>query len=387
MTGDRRARRAARCRAAVRLRGTLRQVARSLARRDRAWAHRGRRRGAGHPAAACRAGAAAVRAAPRRQRRRPGAALGELLRRDPGRERRDRPSRLRELSAVRARARAVAAAATVDAAEGCDGASRHRRARRRSCPNFRSPTVPSRGSRGGACPASRSRCWRCSIDAMWPTRKATDIAFWQNLCAALCLLPFAWASPWALGDIGATRNRAADRAGLVCTALAHTLFIAALRRVSAHTASVVAALEPVYGIVLALVAAGRGARPADHRRRCADRRCRDRRARRVSDAVASRLSCRVGHPMQIGHHRTRPDGRAIARRFTARRRPRRRLRREPCDGAKRSPAEGVLDCRRLDRRAGQALVAAARRVAACSCRARRPSSPSRTSGRSSRAAT
>src|SRR6266545_3800980 len=34
------------------------------------------------------------------------------------------------------------------------------------------------------------------------TRKATDIAFWQNLCAALCLLPFAWASPWALGDIG-----------------------------------------------------------------------------------------------------------------------------------------------------------------------------------------
>ena len=48
--------------------------------------------------------------------------------------------------------------------------------------------------------------------------------------------------------------------GLVCTALAHTLFIAALRRVTAHTASVVAALEPVYGIALALAAAGRGAR-------------------------------------------------------------------------------------------------------------------------------
>jgi drug/metabolite transporter (DMT)-like permease len=39
--------------------------------------------------------------------------------------------------------------------------------------------------------------------------------------------------------------------GLACTALAHTLFIASLRRVSAHVASVVAALEPVYGIALA----------------------------------------------------------------------------------------------------------------------------------------
>lgn len=88
------------------------------------------------------------------------------------------------------------------------------------------------------------------------TRKATDIAFWQNLCAALCLLPFAWASPWALGDIGGREIGLVIVLGLVCTALAHTLFIASLRRVSAHTASVVAALEPVYGIVLALVLQG-----------------------------------------------------------------------------------------------------------------------------------
>ncbi len=88
------------------------------------------------------------------------------------------------------------------------------------------------------------------------TRKATDIAFWQNLCAALCLLPFAWASPWALGDIGGREIGLLIVLGLVCTALAHTLFIASLRRVSAHTASVVAALEPVYGIVLALVLQG-----------------------------------------------------------------------------------------------------------------------------------
>ena len=39
--------------------------------------------------------------------------------------------------------------------------------------------------------------------------------------------------------------------GVACTGLAHTLFIASMRRVSAHAASVVAALEPVYGIALA----------------------------------------------------------------------------------------------------------------------------------------
>jgi drug/metabolite transporter (DMT)-like permease len=39
--------------------------------------------------------------------------------------------------------------------------------------------------------------------------------------------------------------------GVVCTGFAHTLFIASMRRVSAHTAAVVAALEPVYGIALA----------------------------------------------------------------------------------------------------------------------------------------
>ena len=76
------------------------------------------------------------------------------------------------------------------------------------------------------------------------------IAFWQNLAAALLLVPIALAVP------GARAPSAADWAllavlGIVCTALAHTLFIASMQRVSAHTASVVAALEPVYGIALA----------------------------------------------------------------------------------------------------------------------------------------
>lgn len=83
------------------------------------------------------------------------------------------------------------------------------------------------------------------------TRAATDIAFWQNALAAAALLPFAWASPWALGAIGAREILLLVVLGLACTALAHTLFIAALANVTAHTASVIAALEPVYGIVLA----------------------------------------------------------------------------------------------------------------------------------------
>jgi drug/metabolite transporter (DMT)-like permease len=83
------------------------------------------------------------------------------------------------------------------------------------------------------------------------TRPATDIAFWQNTFAALALLPFAWASPWALGTIGGREIILLIVLGLACTALAHTLFIAALSNVTAHTASVVAALEPVYGIALA----------------------------------------------------------------------------------------------------------------------------------------
>jgi drug/metabolite transporter (DMT)-like permease len=44
--------------------------------------------------------------------------------------------------------------------------------------------------------------------------------------------------------------------GLVCTALAHTLFIYGLGNVSAVTASLLASLEPVWGIAFALVLLG-----------------------------------------------------------------------------------------------------------------------------------
>ena len=87
--------------------------------------------------------------------------------------------------------------------------------------------------------------------ALVAMRSAIDIALWQNVYAAACLLPVtivvagraALPTPVDLGLLVVL--------GTVCTGLAHTLFIASMRRVSAHAASVVAALEPAYGIALA----------------------------------------------------------------------------------------------------------------------------------------
>jgi len=75
------------------------------------------------------------------------------------------------------------------------------------------------------------------------------VAFFQNAFAALCLvLPLALVrSPApAVSDLPALIFL-----GVVCTALSHTLFISSLKQIRAQTASVIAGLEPVYGIVLA----------------------------------------------------------------------------------------------------------------------------------------
>lgn len=79
------------------------------------------------------------------------------------------------------------------------------------------------------------------------------IALWQNACAAACLFPLVLVSA-ALPD--AHDALLLLVLGVVCTAFAHTLFIGSLRALSAHTASVVAALEPVYGIALAFLLLG-----------------------------------------------------------------------------------------------------------------------------------
>jgi drug/metabolite transporter (DMT)-like permease len=77
------------------------------------------------------------------------------------------------------------------------------------------------------------------------------VAFYQDLFAALALaavvlrrggLPFSLRD-WALVAV----------LGIVCTAAAHTLFIHGMRGTGARTASVLSSLEPVYGILLALI--------------------------------------------------------------------------------------------------------------------------------------
>jgi drug/metabolite transporter (DMT)-like permease len=74
------------------------------------------------------------------------------------------------------------------------------------------------------------------------------IAFYQDVAATAALLPFYFVlqpaisgREWALLVL----------LGVVFTALSHTLFIGGLKSVKASTASVIGALEPVYGIVAA----------------------------------------------------------------------------------------------------------------------------------------
>ncbi|MBN2601011.1 MAG: EamA family transporter [Candidatus Marinimicrobia bacterium] len=85
------------------------------------------------------------------------------------------------------------------------------------------------------------------------TYSALNIAFYQNGIAALILLPFALMIPKALSvsDIGYI-----FLLGIFCTALAHTLFIHSMRQIRAFTAGIAAGMEPVYGIMLALLILG-----------------------------------------------------------------------------------------------------------------------------------
>ena len=76
------------------------------------------------------------------------------------------------------------------------------------------------------------------------------VAFHQDLWAGIFLLPFVFRTglprsgrEWALIVV----------LGVFCTAAAHTLFIDGLKDVGARTASILSSLEPVYGILLALV--------------------------------------------------------------------------------------------------------------------------------------
>ena len=73
-------------------------------------------------------------------------------------------------------------------------------------------------------------------------------ALWQNLAILVGLLPFSWA---AVPAVPAQGWRWLALLGVLCTGLAHSLFVASLRVLKARTTSVIFALEPVYGIAFA----------------------------------------------------------------------------------------------------------------------------------------
>ncbi|WP_191488588.1 DMT family transporter [Pseudomonas sp. FEN] len=78
--------------------------------------------------------------------------------------------------------------------------------------------------------------------------RAVQAALCQNLVVAACLLP--WAAP-ELAHVAALDWLWIGLLGVLCTGLAHSLFVASLAVIKARTAAVVFALEPVYGITAA----------------------------------------------------------------------------------------------------------------------------------------
>jgi len=81
--------------------------------------------------------------------------------------------------------------------------------------------------------------------------KAEKIAFYQNVIAMLFLLPLTFRYLTDINSFGELGMLIV--LGIVFTALSHTLFIQGLKNVSARTASIIACLEPVYGIVFAML--------------------------------------------------------------------------------------------------------------------------------------
>jgi len=79
------------------------------------------------------------------------------------------------------------------------------------------------------------------------------IVFYQNLVATIILIPFLLYKPL---DLQPSDYVLLAILGVFCTALAHVLFIQSLVKIKAQLASVIASLEPVYGIIFAFVILG-----------------------------------------------------------------------------------------------------------------------------------
>jgi len=82
-------------------------------------------------------------------------------------------------------------------------------------------------------------------------RDASSLAFWLNVFATMVLVPVVVAQGGAGGPMDGSALLLVVLLGVMCTALAHTLFIVGIAGTSAITAAIIAALEPVYGIALA----------------------------------------------------------------------------------------------------------------------------------------
>ena len=79
------------------------------------------------------------------------------------------------------------------------------------------------------------------------------IALYQDGAAAVALLPFLFVIKPA---VAAKDVALLAFLGVVCTGIAHTFFIGGLANVRAQTASIIASLEPVYGVALSAVLLG-----------------------------------------------------------------------------------------------------------------------------------
>jgi len=82
---------------------------------------------------------------------------------------------------------------------------------------------------------------------------AKKVAFYQNSCAAICLLPFIYLFPIT---ISIQQLSVLIILGVLFTAIAHTLFNHALKIVKAQTASIAVSLEPIYGSIAAFFLLG-----------------------------------------------------------------------------------------------------------------------------------
>ena len=93
-----------------------------------------------------------------------------------------------------------------------------------------------------------------SVANRWLGRRypSLTISLYQDGVAALVLLPALVFTPssalWTLNELFILLIL-----GVLCTALAHTLFITSLRSITAQSASIFASLEPVWGILFGVI--------------------------------------------------------------------------------------------------------------------------------------